>query len=549
MKKFSIKLLITAIFMSISMPCFAAYNNGVWVNDAKSLFLRNKAIILGINIRSFNAVDKNNNDIIEIEKGETPGYFTNAVDRLDELAALGINTIHVLPVTPAGKVKALGTAGSLYAMSDFSKLNSQLDDPDNDIDVFQEAKIFVKECHKRNIRVIFDMPSCGSYDMYLANPDLFLTDASGQPIVPSDWTDVRVFKTQNADGTLNDAVFNLYKQYIDMVQKLGVDGIRADVATSKPYDFWKNLISYAQRNDKEFLFIAEASESWNTPIAKDVVFTPYYKLLEAGFDGWYGSFFNFKDWDTSEKMSKELSLIKSVRSEFALKKQPKAVLGSFATHDVESPVNTGGMPYTNMLIWLQATLPLNTYFVDGIQTGDAYQYKYANQKAEKSYTDDDYYFVHKGKIDIFNFSRKPGGPNKNLESDFQMANKLKTMSNEILNKGELQFLNTNNPNIFAYQIKLKYSSILVIFNKDLVYQSEGKINLKDHTETDMMFPLKSTTQPKFKKKDLILDLAPGEIIVFLISKPDPSQVPKTEKNSWFIKKEIITTNKGPVKKK
>ena len=134
MKKFSIKLLITAIFMSISMPCFAAYNNGVWVNDAKSLFLRNKAIILGINIRSFNAVDKNNNDIIEIEKGETPGYFTNAVSRLDELAALGINTIHVLPVTPAGKVKALGTAGSLYAMSDFSKLNSQLDDPDNDID-------------------------------------------------------------------------------------------------------------------------------------------------------------------------------------------------------------------------------------------------------------------------------------------------------------------------------------------------------------------------------------------------------------------------------
>lgn len=523
MKKLIIKLCLLCTALSASLPSFAAMSNGVWVNDARSLFLRNRAVILAVNIRTFNAQDKNKNDIVEIEKGETPGTFLNAIDRLDSLKDQGINTIHILPVTPVGKVKAIGTAGSLYAISDFTKLNPQLDDPSNDMSVYDEAKLFIKECHKRNIRVIFDLPSCGSYDMFLSNPNLFMTDASGQPVVPADWTDVRLFKVENPDGSLNDAVFCLYKQYVDMVQKLGADGIRADVATSKPYKFWQDLISYAKRSDREFLFLAEASESWNNPVAPNAPFTPYYKLLEAGFDGWYGSFFNFKDWDSAEKFEKELSLINNIRKEFALKKQPKAVIGSFATHDVESPINTGGMPFSEMILWLQSTLPMNSYFVDGFQTGDAYQYKYANQKASKTYTDDDYYYVHKGKIDIFNFSRRPGGPNKELLSDFIMANKFKSLAAEIVNRGELSFLKTGNPNIFAYQYKFRYSTILVIINKDLVYQSAGKITLKDHESDDMMVPLKSQSNPTFKKKDLILNLLPGETIVFLISKYDKSQ--------------------------
>ena len=523
MKKFVISLFSSMLILCCSTPCFAALNNGVWVNDMRKMFLRNRAIILGVNIRTFNAVDKNKNDIVEIEKGETPGTFLNAIERLDSLKEQGINTIHLLPVTPVGKVKAIGTAGSLYAISDFTKLNPQLDDLTNSMSVYDEAKLFIRECHKRNIRVIFDLPSCGSYDMYLANPDLFMKDASGNPIVPADWTDVRLFKVQNADGSLNDAVYCLYKQYIDMIQKLGADGVRADVATSKPYKFWQNLISYARKNDPQFLFLAEASESWNEPIAQNAPFTPYYQLLEAGFDGWYGSFFNFKDWDTAEKFGKELSLINNIRKEFELKKQPKAVIGSFATHDEVSPINVGGMPYSDMLIWLQATLPLNSYFVDGFQTGDAYQYKYANQKASKTYTDDDYYYVHKGKIDIFNYSRRPGGPNQDLLADFVMGNKLKDMASEIVNRGEFSFLKTTNPSIFAYQCKFKYSIILVIINKDLVYQSEGKITIKDHDADDIMVPLKNVTFPTFKKKDLVLNMAPGETIVFLISKPNKTQ--------------------------
>ncbi|MBS4759519.1 MAG: hypothetical protein KHX03_02330 [Clostridium sp.] len=519
MKKLIIKFFLLSSFIFSSAPSYAYMNQGVWINDMKSLFARNQAVILAINIRTFNANDKDKNDIVEIEKGETPGYFTNALKRLPELQKMNINTVHLLPITPVGKVKATGTAGSLYAISSFTKLNPQLDDPSNDLTVSQEAKKFIDECHKRNIRVIVDLPSCGSYDLYLSNPNLFAKGKDGQPIVPADWTDVRLFKVQNEDGSLNDELYLEYKKYVDMMQKLGVDGIRADVATSKPFEFWQKLISYAKSKDKEFLFLAEASESWTDPIAQEAPFTPYYRLLEAGFDGWYGSFMNFKDWKTSDKFEKEMGLVNSIKKEFAAKNQPKNVIGSFATHDELSPIITGGMPFSEMIIWLQATLPLNSYFVDGFQTGDSYQYQYANQKADKTYTDDDYYYVHKGKFDIFNYSRKPGQKNEELSEDFALANKFKLMSSEILSKGEIKFLKTNCENVFAYMIHYNASSILVILNKDLVYQNKADVSLKGFApDKYMVVPFKINSNPVFKNGKVSVDLGPGEITVILLSK-------------------------------
>ena len=526
MKKSIIKLLSTAVIAGSCLSCspvFAAMNHGVWINDLKTLFSRNQAIILAVNIRTFNAVDKNGNDIVEPEKGEVTGNFVNAVKRLDEIKAQGINTIHLLPITPVGKVKAMGTAGSLYAISDFTKLNPQLDDPSNKLSVEQEARNFILECHKRDIRVIVDLPSCGSYDLFLANPNLFLKGDDGQSIVPSDWTDVRLFKVTNPDGSLNDELYLQYKNYVDMVQRLGVDGIRADVATSKPAEFWQKLISYAKSKDPQFMFLAEASESWNDPVAKNAPFTPYNKLLEAGFDGWYGSFFNFKDWKNQSDLEKQLKLISDVKKQFAQKNAPKAVIGSFATHDQVSPIITGGMPFSDMIIWLQATLPVNSYFVDGFQTGDSYQYQYENQKADKSYTDDEYYYVHKGKFDIFNFSRKPGSMNSKLLEDFSTANKFKSMASEILDKGTITFLKTNNKDIFAYMITYRYSSIMVILNKDLVYNNNALLTAKSIGNDDVIVPLEFTSTPSIVKGKISVNLQPGEVAVFMISRSDPKQ--------------------------
>ena len=188
-----LSLLLLSISFFVMQNSLAFASNDVWFNDLKSVFLNNRAIILAINIRSFNAEDKNGDDIIQPDKGDIAGNFVNAVKRLDELKSYGINTIHLLPVTPVGKTKARGTAGSLYAISDFTKLDPMLDDTSNKLTVEEEAKQFIDECHKRDIRVIVDLPSCGSYDLFLKKPELFVTGSDGKPVVPMDWTDVRVF--------------------------------------------------------------------------------------------------------------------------------------------------------------------------------------------------------------------------------------------------------------------------------------------------------------------------------------------------------------------
>ena len=99
-----------------------------WQNDLRTRFLNNETIIMEINIRSFNSKDIDGDGFINESLGEERGTFINAIERLDELKNLGVNTLHVLPVTPVGKLKALGTAGSLYAAAGFDSINEDFYD-------------------------------------------------------------------------------------------------------------------------------------------------------------------------------------------------------------------------------------------------------------------------------------------------------------------------------------------------------------------------------------------------------------------------------------
>ena len=390
--------LITAFIISLFL------NSSVYAEDGlRTMFLNNKTVICGINIRNFNAKDTNGNGIIDGD--EESGTFLNAIERLDEIKNSGINTLHVLPITPIGKLKALGTAGSVYAMSEIDKINPQLADENSSLTAEEQAKRFVEECHKRGIKVIIDLPSCGAYDLFLTRPELFLKDKKQLSIVPTDWTDVRLFNTGNNEK-LNEDVLNAHKAFVDMVLRIGADGIRADVATIKPSKFWEEIISYTREQNPEFLYLAEASDSWREPPSKYAEFTPYDKLLAAGFDGYYGSFFNLKDWKTSEEFMEHIKFNKKLLTSYP---EDKSVILSFTTHDELSPILLHGEQFSVMIAWLEATLPFNPYFIDGFQSGDSYIYPWANTKADRSFTDDDYYFVHRGKLDIFNFSRKPEG--------------------------------------------------------------------------------------------------------------------------------------------
>lgn len=503
------KIFITfALFFAFTMTTFAGEDN-----DLRTLFLNHNARICGINIRTFNAKDTNSNGLID--ENEESGNFINAIDRLDEIKELNINTLHVLPITPVGKLKALGTAGSVYAIADFWNINPQLADKNSNLTPIEQAKLFVDECHKRGIRVMIDLPSCGAYDLFLTHPELFIKDDKQCSIVPTDWTDVRLLNTGN-NSKLNQDVLDAHKKFVDMVLEIGADGIRADVATIKPSEFWVQLIKYTREKDSEFLYLAEASDSWREPPSKYAEFTPYDKLLEAGFDGYYGSFFNLKEWKDADDLIEHIKFNKKLLASYD---EPKSVILSFTTHDEVSPIVLHGENFSNMISWLEATLPFNPYCIDGFFTGDDYLYPWANTTAQTSNTDDNIYFVHRGKLDIFNFSRKPEGNNKNVLENFKKASDFRKNNSDIVARGTFNQLKTSEDEVFGYSRVFKKETLIVFGNLDYK-NSKNRVtikvpDLKKSTKIDL---INGGNSVKIANNKIFADLSAGEIVVLKITK-------------------------------
>lgn len=487
-----------------------------WHNDLRQLFQQNNAVIYALVVRTFNAKDLNGNEIIEPDKGEQVGTFVNAVERLDELQNLGINTLHLLPVTKTGEIMALGNAGSVYALASFNELEPSLDDPNCPLTVFEEAKSFIQECHKRNIRVMFDLPSCASYDLFNEKPEIFLKDEKGCPVFPFDWTDIRLIKALNDDETLNQEVLNLHKKFVDMCLELGVDGIRADIAPLKPPVFWKELIKYTRKKDPDFAFLAESSDSWTKPITPKIKPNNYDKLLAQGFDAYYGSYFKIDEWKTTDELDKHVIFNLKLSKNF---KDTKSVIGSFTTHDEPSPISTGGVALSKMIVMLNATLPmLNPYFISGFESGDEYNYSYAGQPAEFSYTDCKIYFVHPNKLDIFNFSRKPQGCHPEIMYLMRKALKFRQEHNDLITKGSFIPIETENKQIIAFARSYKNQTLIFLGNRNFKTPAKLKLIIKDLNTAGGVQNFAVCYNAQFSANLITSELQPGEVQVFLVNR-------------------------------
>lgn len=494
-------------------------------NNLRSLFKNNEAKILMIIPRTFNSKDENGNEYID--GNETHGTFLNAIDRLDEVKAEGFNTFHVLPINPTGKMKAMGTAGSLYSPKDLLAIDPNLVDPNDPRSDKEQFKAFIDECHKRNIKVMIDLPSCASYDMFEEHPEWMAMESDGLAKTPQGWNDIRMFQPWKDEGkrTLNPKLLELHKQFVDMCIDLGVDGIRADVARAKPVEFWDVLIPYSHMRDPEFGWLAETYTYEDASPQANMPYDRPQDSLRAGFDMIYGQYHIFHEWPDATTFMNYIK--EQLDMSYSLPKG-KSLIGSFATHDDISPMYHGGADYCNLTMGLQATLPmLNPYIVDGYQSGDYYSYKYENQNNPVTQTDNNEMTVHRGRLDIFNLSRKPGGNQpeigKFMKSAFDMRDKYK----DVITKGtfiQLDKEKDKNDQIIAYARHLNGKTLLVIANKNV--DRSVACNVKVPT-------LKSTQElnnllPSYGKQSILqahdgylsVELGPARVHVFEIDTPN-----------------------------
>lgn len=504
-----------------------AASNVAYKNDLKTLFQNNQAKILAIIPRTFNAKDKNGDDAIELNLGEESGNFLNAIDRLDEVKANGFNTLHILPIHPTGKQKAMGTAGSLYAASDLLAIDPVLDDKNDPRPVKEEFKQFIKECHKRGIRVMLDLPSCASVDLFNERPELMAIEKDGLAKVPQGWNDIRMFQPWADEGkrTLNPHLLDLHKQYVDMCVDLGIDGIRTDVARAKPIEFWDEIIKYSHSKDPQFAWLAE---SYTYEDASPMANMPYDRpedCFKAGFDSYYGQYHIFHEWPKAKNFTDYVEQNIELSQKFP---KGKSTIGSFATHDDISPMTHGGAEYCNLTSGLQATLPmLNPYVVDGFQTGDDYVYKYEGKTSDFTMTDNHEMTVHHGLIDIFNLSRKPGGKHPEIADFLTKSFEMRDKYVDVIGKGsfiELKKEKDADDQIIAYARHLNGKTLLVIANRNVDRPVVGIVDvptLKANQELKNLLPSYGQhSEIQADDNKVRVNLGPARIHVFEIETPD-----------------------------
>ena len=513
----------------------ASQNVKPYKNNLRTMVRNNQSVMLAIVPRTFTAQDLNGDDKVTLSTGEKNGTLLSAISRLDELKADGINTIHILPIHPPGKKNAMGTAGSLYSPAKYVTedghlaIDPMLIDKNDPRTPDEQFKALIDECHKRGIRVMLDLPSCASVDMFEAEPELMAYGRNGEDKTPQGWADIRMFEpwADEADRTLNPKLLEMHKQYVDACIDLGIDGIRADVARAKPPEFWDILIKYSHKRDPEFAWLAE---SYTYECASPMVNMPYDRpedLLKAGFDEYYGQYHIFHDWKNAAEFNDYVKLNLDMSHRLPA---GKSVIGSFLTHDDSSSMIHGGENFCKLTTVLQATIPMcNPYFIDGFQTGDYYDYKYRDTDNIETYTGKTLMNEHRYRLALFNLSRKPGGDHPDIERVMKGVLKMRSENLDVLADKNSSFIELNkredkNDQIITYARHNNGRTLLVVANKNPNRNVTGIIEipeLKEDQKLKNMIPeYGDTSEFQVSKGELRVNLAPADAYVFEIDTPN-----------------------------
>lgn len=520
--------------------------NKPYKNNLRTMIRNNESVMLAIVPRTFTAQDLNGDDIVTLKTGEKNGTLLSAISRLDELKEDGINTIHILPIHPTGKKNAQGTAGSIYSPEKYVTEDGHLaidpmivekDDPRSPSEQF---KAFIDECHKRNIKVMLDLPSCASVDMFEAEPELMAYGRNGEEKTPQGWTDIRMFEPweDESNRTLNPKLLEMHKQFVDACIDLGIDGIRADVARAKPTEFWDILINYSHQRDPEFGWLAE---SYTYECASPMINMPYDRpedLLRAGFDEYYGQYHIFHDWKNAAEFNDYIKLNLDLSHRLPA---GKSVIGSFLTHDDSSSMIHGGENFCKMTTVLQATIPMcNPYFIDGFQTGDYYDYQYRNQDNIETWTTTldpaEHRQVpkydmneHQYRLALFNLSRKPGGDSPDIRRVMQGTLEMRRNNLDVLADKNSSFIELNkredkNDQIITYARHNNGRTLLVVANKNPNRNVTGIIEIPglkaDQKLVNMVPAYGETSEFQTDANELRVNLAPNDAYVFEIDTPN-----------------------------
>ncbi len=280
----------------------------------------------------------------------TPEGTLNAViPRLDELKALGVDVLWLMPIHPVGEDRRKGPLGSPYAVRDFKAVNPRFGTMD-------DVRALVDEVHARDMRIILDLVAnhtAWDHAWLEAHPGWYTQDANGA-VHPAgtDWTDVADL---NYDApSLRAAMRDAMRFW---VEEIGIDGYRCDVAEMVPADFWRDAIAEL-RAVKPVLMLAEGASP---------------DLYDAGFDLTYGwnTYSALKDIWEGAKASHLVGVLADEQEQIGTQPRMRFTTNHDETAWDETPLALfGGVEGAQAAAVIAATLPGAVLLYNGQEVGD-----------------------------------------------------------------------------------------------------------------------------------------------------------------------------------
>jgi len=181
------------------------------------------------------------------------GNFNGITARLDELKALGVNILWLMPIHPVGEKMKKGTLGSPYAVRDFYAINPEYGTE-------ADLKRLVSGAHQRAMKVIIDVvANHTAWDsVMMKSPEFYKQNAEGKIVPPvPDWSDVAGLNYESPK--LREYMLAMLKHWIDPAG-FDLDGFRCDVAYMVPTSFWEHARAELTSVKPDIMMLAEATK-------------------------------------------------------------------------------------------------------------------------------------------------------------------------------------------------------------------------------------------------------------------------------------------------
>lgn len=180
------------------------------------------------------------------------GKFADVEADLQRIKNLGVDVIWLMPIHPIGKLKAKGSMGCPYSISDYRAVNPEYGS-------LRDFERLTAKAHQIGLKVIIDVVyhhTAHDSNLISEHPEWYRQDAAGKPrtSVP-EWSDIIDLNHPNAELTEY-----LVESLAFWVER-GVDGFRCDVASCIPIEFWKYAHAHLQSINPNLIWLAESVHS------------------------------------------------------------------------------------------------------------------------------------------------------------------------------------------------------------------------------------------------------------------------------------------------